>query len=349
MERTIFEIFIDKVAKKQYPSGIGLFAGQSGILLALESLPMPMLQDTESIAENLLDCIIEKMKTLCDTSFDQGLAGIGYVMNEIHKSKRINGDIDNILENVDAAIYRLLTNERICVPTGITNGALGYLIYLISRLDNDGHNTDSFSHSVIIESIKICLNNICNNMPSRFYNLSRDISISLLWDYPICIYLIGKLIEKDILSHKLKYLIKSWLFYFSGLIPYYNLNKLYLGSALSFIQSKLRFRELDNIIANLFYAVDIRQTEEEISRRILNINEGWPFASFVISKSVDLLPHNHIRYPELSNLKQKIDSSTGELLRRGLQNKLDLSLINGISGVLYLNSYTHLIPKKSDL
>ena len=75
MEKTIYEIFIDKVAKKQYPSGIGLFAGQSGILLALESLPMPMLQDTESIADNLLKCIIENMKTLCDTSFDQGLAG----------------------------------------------------------------------------------------------------------------------------------------------------------------------------------------------------------------------------------------------------------------------------------
>jgi len=119
----------------------GLFSGDMGLCLVLYLLNKDVANhETEEIADALLEKVTESIATMNDTSFCNGLAGIGWAICLMHRKECIQGDINDILYNIDAAVYKSLCNPNISFGTDLANGLIGYMVYILFRLEGSGHN-----------------------------------------------------------------------------------------------------------------------------------------------------------------------------------------------------------------
>lgn len=114
MEQKIVAKILE-IQKGTLSQDIGLFNGDMGICLALYlsrmAKDMPLSAETETHADKLLEHIISEARNAINPAFDNGLSGIGWAINFLHAHKCIEGDIDDILYNIDASIYKELTKK----------------------------------------------------------------------------------------------------------------------------------------------------------------------------------------------------------------------------------------------
>ncbi|MBP1531765.1 MAG: hypothetical protein ILA39_06540 [Bacteroidaceae bacterium] len=320
----------------------GLFSGEAGVCLALcmlkSNFHLPL--SNEYIDKRISD-IVKSLDDVRALSFDKGLTGIGWTISMLYDKGFISGDIDNILFNSDAALYRELNGSEGAHHTlSCSNGLLGYLIYIMSRLKDSQDRKDSYLTNLNEKSFRLLIDGLYALVPSAFPLLSKDVYISILWEYPIFFVLMRKAMELGIYSRKIVKLIDLVKFYLRSSIPYYNINKLSLSVSITYLNEILMDEELNFYKNGLMGSIDFQQIENEIDNRIININEGWFLCLFIHSCAIMLMKKSCPQYEKIVLTRNWLLENFGSQFQTFLFEKPahDVTLINGISGISLLYS-----------
>ncbi len=316
---------------------VGLFFGEMGICTALymSNKRNPNIE-IEQLADDFLDRILEKTKTIVDTSFEHGLSGIGFAINFLHKERCILGDIDDILFSIDASIFKQLNDDEIKVSPHL-NGFIGYLAYIVERIENPFHNKESLLHEIDMSMLRRIINNLYLLMPIYIKKLNEDLSPVLLSDYSILFYYFGRLLHANVYNEKIRKMISNLEAYICSVIPYYNLNKILLANTLSYMNEKLGSESIRKYIKILYDAVEYEKIINEIDRSFNSFNAGWCNALINITIAVKYIGDND-KVLMLYSQKEKISNYADKCIKEILtckENNVKINFINGISGVSF--------------
>lgn len=109
-------------------------------------------QDT-SRAEGLIHHVFNRLNNLEDsllqTTYAQGLSGLGYTFNYLSNKKFIDFDIENEFVSVDEFLFNQAINQIRMNRNDFLHGAFGILFYFISRKKSDA--IEQFVHQIIEE------------------------------------------------------------------------------------------------------------------------------------------------------------------------------------------------------
>ena len=317
----------------------GLFSGDMGLCLVLYLLNKDVANhETEEIADALLEKVTESIATMNDTSFCNGLAGIGWAICLMHRKECIQGDINDILYNIDAAVYKSLCNPNISFGTDLANGLIGYMVYILFRLEGSGHNGQEVQALVNEATLRIVIDQLEEKMPTMFPMMSKDMSTSILWDFPILFYCLGKAIKLGMYKEKIEGMLANWSYTLNGAIPFANMNRLALANALAYANRELNNQIICSYIDILFYAVDLRKYLREIDKESFFLNGDWFYAMLNTYLAKALMDERHVRYSELdvahSVLLEKYHENVVVGLKDISNKEVQSTLLNGYGGAL---------------
>ena len=325
--------------REEHKTQPGLFSGDMGICLSLYLINKVVKDDEiEEIADNLLDKTIDSISSMKDISFDKGLAGIGWAINYLHMKKNIEGDIDDILYNIDAIIYKHLCGQNMNYSMNFSNGLIGLLVYFIYRIKNKSHKKGSIQHQIIIAAIRIIIDKLEEIFPSKIHLLSKELFSTMLWDYPILFYSLGEIVKCNIYKEKIGSMLVEWSYYLIELLPYSNINRLALANSLAYVNRELNIRTINSYIDILFYSVNFKNYLHEIDKKSVILNGDWFYAMFNAYEAKKLMDKRHIKYPEIGDINQLLhkyyNENAIEALRESNKKTNNCALINGYSGAL---------------
>ena len=124
----------------------------------------------EEFAGELLDDVCSSLSQQCPVTFADGLCGIGWTIEFLKKEGFIEGDTDDILEEVDKKVME--RDVRRITDTSLETGLAGIAAYVRSRLDSERHVVHMPFDSYFLEA----LDNMCLSMniswKSETYSLS---------------------------------------------------------------------------------------------------------------------------------------------------------------------------------
>ena len=165
MERQLITILINNC--NDNIEQLGLFEGIMGNCLALYLLNKQIhCIEAERIAENMLERVSNEIYKIQSNTLDKGLSGIGWAINELLKTNCVEGDVDDILYEVDSIIYKFITDPLNQINIGNTaNGLIGYLIYTVSRLENPNHMKSTFLHRLDAAMFRNVIDRIDSKCP----------------------------------------------------------------------------------------------------------------------------------------------------------------------------------------
>ncbi|MCR4769280.1 MAG: hypothetical protein K5874_03600 [Bacteroidaceae bacterium] len=329
---------VDVIKSGKYDNNlVDFFYGQMGICAALYmSNKRNSNMEIEQLADKFLDCILEKTKTIVDTSFEHGLSGIGFAINFLHKEGCISGDIDDILFSIDASIYKQLNDDEIKVPPHL-NGFIGYLAYIVERIENPFHNKESLLHEIDMSMLRRIINNLYLLMPVYLKKLNEDLSPTFLSDCSILFYYFGRLLHANVYNEKIKKMISNLEVYVCSVIPHYNLNKILIANTLSYLNEKLRNESVKKYIKILYDAVEYEKIINEIDRGVNSFNVGWCNALINITIALKYIEDNDkvlMLYSQREKISSYADKCINEILTCN-NNNVKANFINGISGVSF--------------
>lgn len=316
----------------------GLFTGDMGICLALYLLSKKgKIKQAEVEADKLLEHIIDVIKNPCNTTFDNGLAGIGWAINFLHSSNNLDGDVDEILYNIDASLYKDLTKTNAVFNISVANGLSGYLVYFTERLANSSHHIDTVQHRLIVESIQIAVDKLYELMPDILPKTSNDLYISVLWEIPFVFFNLSRIYELGIYRDKIKNVIRCWEVFIQSAIPFYNINKLYFAVSLAYMNRILKEPYIERHVDLLIHSIEFEEIESEIDLRVINMNEGWPLTVLILYFANQYIPKTQPKHMCFDTLRKKIlrnnFSTLQDCLNLNSEKKVPISFINGIGGL----------------
>lgn len=320
-----------------YNRSVDFFFGDMGICFALylSNKRNPNIE-IEQLADELLERILKKTKSIVDTSFERGLSGIGFAINYLHREGCISGDIDEILFSIDASIYKELNNDEIKVLPNL-NGFIGYLAYIVERVDNPFHSKESLIHEIDMSMLRNIINNLYLLMPKYFKKLNEDLSPSLLSDCSILFYCFGRLLHANVYNERIKKMIRNLDPYICSIIPYYNLNKILMANSLSYMNEILENESVKKYIKILYDAVEYENLVKEIDRDINSFNFGWCNVLINIAIAVKYIDDNEkvlMLYSQKNKISRYADSCINDILTSE-KNIVKVDFINGISGLSF--------------
>ena len=297
------------------------------------------------MADNLLDRVIESIVSMNDISFNGGLSGIGFAINILHERKCIEGDIDDILCDIDTLIYKNLTNQNIDYNVELSDGLIGHLLYIINRFKNEKHKVGTFQCIMNEALLRIVIDKIEVKISGLFQGLSKDLLSTILWKYPILFYCLGEAMKQGIYNDKIRSMVVDWSFSFIGQLPYLNINRLSIANSLSYLNNEVRCKSIASFVDTLYYSVNFDDFLSEIDKDNFLFSGDWFYAIFNVYVAQRLMDQNHCRYKDLESVGKKLYMLYSESMKLRL-NKIDdlysqSALINGYSGIVLAYNLLH--------
>jgi len=342
MNSTTIKLFADHVITNGDNSNLDLFSGVAGNCIFFYELSRALNNDFyQTTADRLLDKLFESKSILnLNTSFGNGLAGIGWCLEYLLKQGFCEGNRDEILEDIDNIIFRAIYESK-KMPIDLSNGLLGYLIYIISRLEYSDHN-DSFMLNA--ELLKILINKIDNRIAASFHTLMRDTKFDLFGIFPILFYSLKKALELDIYKDKIINVIKGWMLYMETILPGIHSNRLSLAISLSELNNIITLDGIQQQVCTLLYSIDYSKLELECDLNSYSINSGWLGQMFVLKKASERFGKGYPRYKNIDLFRKKmigkykyeyINCITKKIKEKKI-DKIETGLFNGLSGIAML-------------
>lgn len=337
MKDKVLQTIIENIDR--IPSNnIGLFEGKTGVCLSLYYAYLENGQEyIEKAADNLLDEIVLNMSRTNDLSFKNGLTGIGWAINKLHMESCILGDIDDILYNIDASLYKNLTRTDSQSTDSISN-QLGFLIYITDRLSNPYHNTTTVLHLLDVCMLRLIINNLSLTVPMNLSNINHDVAPLLSWEHTVLLFYIKKAFNLEECNDQIEQITKLWEEQLCTSFPLFHTNRLSFACVLQSLNSILKRQSINRHTKCILASIDEHSISNEINPYSHSIITGWGYATWVLNTTIKCFPHYINKHPILKQMKSSI-------LRKGIMElsfsiKKDriqnISLANGLSGILLL-------------
>lgn len=271
----------------------GLMHGNTGLCLYFYQFSKRINNpEYEQLADDLLDKVFANLSTSAFADFENGLAGIGWGIEYLVQNGFAEGDTDDILEEVDNKVFKSLNEENLN-SFELGNGLTGYLFYLISRLKNPS-NPNSMSQRINRELLILTINKLDEVVTSQFPAITKDMVFDLFWRFPVMLYGLVQAFELNIYNEKIRCMINQWIMNLEAYLPSMHINRIYLATVLSQVNTILPNKRIEKQIQILLFATDFEVLKTEVDLGAFNIRYGWPGVAWLLQQASAVIP---VAYP----------------------------------------------------
>ena len=300
--RNEIEALDKKILEYEKSLPVGLADGKMGYCIYLYNIGR--ITDDEEYtkkAESLTEEIFEQIKDTKVYDIKNGLAGIGLGIDYLVEKGFVEGDINNVLEDVDDILFKQLCNFFLNPNLNISSNPnsnklynsdflyqLQLLYYFIVRLKKQKKNSENayFFREVIINGI----NYISEKIHPSF--LEEPVSFSLENTSILSLLVMSKCDE--LYKEKISRIMKELSLNILSKIPVLHANRLYLLYAMDRINKKIEIEGWNEHIKLLARESDIEHViENELSDDIYFSN-GLPAIYLLLSDLRDYFSPDHI-------------------------------------------------------
>lgn len=273
----------DYIIKNNNNKYASLLYGNAGICVFLYHLSKVLNLDyVEKYADELLSDMSQNKFVLPSPDFENGLAGTGWFVEYLIQNGFSEGDTDKILGDIDQEVFKFL-NESENIPLCLNNGLLGYLLFMMNRLEGkEKIRTDqTLVHQELFCDI---IDRIFFLAPSQLPGMNLDLEFDLFWHYPLLLLCLAKAFDLDVYNEKIEPMYKDWLLYLLSVLPGLHAHRIYLAYALSEMNKRIKIKSVDDHIRTLLFSVDSGTLKNEINSYADNIRYGWLGIVLILKK-----------------------------------------------------------------
>ena len=314
-----------------YPAG--LFHGKMGLavyyyhLAKIESNPQ-----YQSKAKALLHRILQHdLSANQSIDVEDGLAGIGLGVTYLIKNRFVEGDLNQLLEGIDNAIYR-----RIAFATNPAQFSPKLLLhlcgYLYVRLKEQ---TNAHLQTLYQDLIIKVLNMLYNQIDDDFLNESYTFSI-YHYQLPVWLLIISKLLEAGFYSERIHKMLDTLQLNILSRFPLLHSNRLFLLWGMLHLIPYLRNKASWNSYIQLLYReISVEEIlESEMTGRKIFISNGLSAVYFLLHAINRNFPDYQIPF-DIQTIYTRIQNSDAwnALVERDYFYKIHHGLLNGFPGV----------------
>jgi hypothetical protein len=150
----------------------GLHDGKTGLIIIyfkLFELSENSIYETK--ARLLIDDLSEHIETVNDTSYEHGLAGIGWAIEWLAQNRFIEADTNDVLADMDDELYKsVVYAEPLKVP-GLPL-FIGKGLYFYRRLLSKNKDTDRYRMLCIQECLNLMIDEVCRILTGQNGNFT---------------------------------------------------------------------------------------------------------------------------------------------------------------------------------
>jgi hypothetical protein len=308
---------------------LGLANGKMGLciyfyhLSRLENIP-----EYEKVAEDILDHVIENITKYQSINVESGLAGVAIGLDHLIKEKFVNGDINDILGEVDDKIFKAIAFEEESIFKEIAiHERIHLLYYFYIRYTAQTHENEKF---IFGELIKMTVESIYQNITSAFFD--EPLACSLNYHFPVFLYMTSRILSLNIYNERIHKILDEYKLKLSGNVPVSHANRLMLLWGLACISRYYNTSELTAHIELLRKNIDVNFIlEKELKNMQVFFLNGVSFICFLLIYLKRETPENAIEF-DPGILYDRIDHS--EIWEDMEKEAYTHGILNGTSGVL---------------
>jgi len=322
--------------RSNFPAG--LFYGKMGLIIyfyhlsKIESNP-----EYQSIAAELLDqVLLRDLSSNHSIDVEDGLAGIGLGITYLIKKQFVEGNINELLEVIDNAIYRRIAFQKdLC---GFSASQLLYLTgYWYIRLKEQTDTDMQILYQDIIINI---LNMFYKQIDNKFLSESHAFSI-YHYPLPISLWMFSKLLEAGFYNEKICKILDSLRLSIISRFPSLHSNRLYLLWGMLNLKPFLYDASWDKYIQLLRREISLDEIlGNELKDRHLFISNGLSAIYLLLHAINQNFPSFSIPFdPEKIYNRMQCSDAWSALLERDYFYQIHHGLLNGFSGVQLVHEH----------
>ncbi|WP_320167760.1 lanthionine synthetase LanC family protein [Mangrovibacterium marinum] len=296
---------IDSLYQDLNYSNNSLMHGNAGLCFFLYHLARSANNpEYEELADNLLGKTFDNLSTAVLPDFENGLAGIGWVVEHLVQNGFAEGNTDEILEEVDNKVFKLL-NETNLTSFELTSGLSGYLFYLIARLKKPA-NPKSMAQWINRELLILVINKLDEIVTTQFPSITKEMYFDLFWRFPVLFYGLAEAFDLNIYSEKIRCMVNQWVMSLEAYLPSMHINRLYMATVLTLIKYRVPNKRIEKQIQILLFATDFDTLKTEVDSQALNIRFGWPGVVWLLYQASRIIPANYPNYRLIDLTRKEI-------------------------------------------
>lgn len=281
-------------------------------------------ENIKSLAEDFIERICwnlpKEISILTLTDKQEISIAIDYMIEK----KYIEGDINDILYDIDITIYKEIVSNRNILKKN--QDLLLSIYYCYSRLKKQFEGTDE---EFILRELTISLFNKLTH-PLEDDIFEEPFFYTLHYKLPQFIFLIGKLFSLDIYNYRIKEILKERNFQILSRIPVLHSHRLYLLWSLIIAKESIETTIWDEHINLLYTNIDFEKiVQNELTNKGLYVIDGIS-SIFYFSSS---LSEKSYKFPFSTELIHEKIKKTNLWKPSHWENE-SLSLKNGLSGLI---------------
>jgi hypothetical protein len=312
-----------------YP--IGLAQGEMGICIYFYYLfRIEGNENYKKIAEQLLDDTLNKISKDFSISVESGLGGIGLGITHLIKVGFVDGDVNEILEDIDNVIFKRLAFLQ--NNSSYKKEELLHLIfYLHVRLTDLKDKHDQYIYKELI--IKI-LNIFSDGLGSDFFDEPFGFSI-YHYHLPLFTYICARLLEQGFYNERILKMLKEFEPKILYRLPLMHTNRLYLLCGILQLipyMQNTQWKDYSNLLKKEITLPII--FEQEMKNKHIFISNGLSMVYLLLYYLEKNYPDNKIEYNTQDFCRKIVSSeSWNSLLKHDYYFNIHSGLLNGFPGV----------------
>lgn len=316
------------------PHFYGLANGKMGLcvyfyhLSRLENQP-----ECESIAERLLDEVIENISLNNSIGVGTGLSGIAIGIDHLINEKFIIGDVNEILREIDDVIFKAIAFEdKITKDRTIDYILLLYYLYI-----RYAKQVDDESFYIYNELIVKTIENTYQAISFDFFD--EPTSFSSHYKLPLFLYVLSRIISLDIYNYRILKIIGELKNKILGIFPVSHGNRLYLLCGLLSVNVYLKDSDYTKHIELLRGNIDLQRIlyNEFINKQVF-IKKGLSLL-FILLLFLEKEFSDYAIVFDKKALYDRIADSEVWNMEKRVDNDYFFGLYSGIPGTILILSY----------
>lgn len=224
MNKYTYELnkYLLQLLGESYP--IGLAQGKMGICIYFYHLSrIEQKEKYNTKADKLLEDILKKLSIDSPINVENGLAGIALGLIYLIKKGFVEGEINELLEDIDNVIFKRLVFLQ--DNTSYSKNELLYVLFYLSfRLSNQSNECDRY---ILQELIIKTLNNFVSGLSGEFFGETYSFSICN-YHTPLFAFICARLLEQGFYNERIYRILEEFELTILSRFPLLHANRLYL-------------------------------------------------------------------------------------------------------------------------
>lgn len=302
-------------------------------------------QSKRETGEDLLNQVIDLLDQNQELDIENGLAGIALGIRFLIKKGIVQGDVNEVLEDIDNTIFRRLNDERNSIRSILNDSQIIQMLYYIYiRLGDFEESTDNY---ILFKDLLIKIVNVLGDESSTSY-MKESSSFSLYsYQLPLLLDVLGRILKLKIYNDKISHIITFLTPQILSHRPYLHAFRLFLLYGLQSFNgcTNTEKGKLSLYMHDLEKQIDIdRILDVELKNQDIFISNGVA-GIYLLIKMLEIQKKNSNIQLDIERLKNRILKSEAwhSLLHKPYFFKIHHGLFNGFPGtaiILWLMSQT---------